>query len=55
MGLVREWDRGFYCIRVGTVLDADKAQDIAMVEPGDEHGGWSLKIKGEFSSVESPN
>lgn len=55
MGLLREWDHGFYIIRVGTVLDNDKAQNITLVVAEDEHRQWSLERKGEFIAVEGPN
>lgn len=48
MGLVKEWDRGFYCVRVGTILDADKAQNMVVVMAENEHREWSLEMKGEF-------
>lgn len=37
VALVREWDRGFYCVRVGTALDADKAQNMATSMLESEH------------------
>ena len=55
VGLLREWDHGFYIIRVGTVLDNDKAQNITLVVAEDEHRQWSLERKGEFIAVEGPN
>lgn len=55
VALVREWDRGFYCIRVGTALGADKAQNMATFMPEYEHREWSLEIKGELKPMERPN
>lgn len=51
MGLVRELDHEFYCIRVGTVLDDEKAQNMATVVVEDEYRGWSLEMKGKFIPV----
>lgn len=51
MGLVRKLDHEFYYIRVGTVLDGDKAQNMAKVVVEDEYRKWSLEMKGKFISV----